>query len=361
MAQNYTFLEKDITQYLGQITVDSLKIRISFDKCTIVDDKILCDKYIVDAATGGIDKEFKENRYKHYKNGVSTSYGIEDQVTSHQNVERYMVILFNSKLLSSRYFEGITKHNIYLVYLSIISQQKVFFTFDDFIGSSCTDVDFKKDVLTSTLNENIKTMHLFAKESKRANVGCNIFSEYGNKGIEWSSRKRATPANPFLKIYHKGLELVNKSKDFHREYLGGFNIDKLVRVETTIKNRKHFKRYNIYDTTLNGILNLSQDKLQDVLKDILDIHLNKRIVAPKTPTNMKPSHAVHFASITSLMDLGLSYNSIREMLVGAIRDSVGKCRMRKTLDSIYEESIAGSEVDTLSKQQTNFFNSIGWC
>lgn len=360
MKQNYTKGKKEVAPYLGLISIDSLKLRIPLDKVTIIDESILSEKHLVDATTGNIEKTFRQTRYIHKEDGITTSIGIEKQITGEQKVQDYLVLLFNSKLLHEKYFDGITSDNIETVYYRLMALKKVSFSYEDFLSGSATDVDYKKDIVTNDINDKIRLMHFFAKESKKTNVGCNVFTQNGNKGIEFGKRETATPAHPFLKVYHKGLEAMNNSKEFYRKYLVQHDIQNLVRVETTIKNRKHFKKYGIEDTTLKSILNIAEDKLSEIFKDVISLHLNKRIIAAKTPSDMKPSDAVHYASITSLMSLSIPYNSIRETLVGAISDSVGRSRMRKKLDDIYDNAIAGKEADSISKHQETFFESMGW-
>ena len=345
---------------MNEITIDSLKVRIPIEQVTVIDATIFSHKLVIDGATGEIEKEFEQKRFRHNYDGITTSFGIEEQVTGEQKVKKYLVVLYNSKLLHERYFEGITSDNIRLVYDRIIALKKVSFSYESFLDSAGTDVDYKLDTEVKHFDKSIKKLYSHVKPTKKVGRGCNCFDKMKNKGIEFGKRETSTPASPYLKIYHKGLELVHNSSIFYRKYLkGAGDYSNKVRLEFTIKNRKHFKKYCIEDTSLRSILSIKQTQLEGIVKSILSTHIEPRMIDIKAPTDMTPMDATLYNAIVLLMHQGLNYNLIRESLVQS-STGVAKSRQRRKLDSIYESAIRGLEVDSISQEQANFFEAIGW-
>lgn len=350
-------------QMISTISVDSLKVRIPLSDVTILDKSLFGEKHLVDAYSGEVEKEFKQNRYKVQSNGITTSFGIESQITASQKVKEYFVILLNSKILQDRYFEGLCMDTIETAYLRIQSLGVAKFSYDAFLDAEGTDVDIKQDEVNSSFDDTLKILHLHAKPSKVLGMGCNVFSKPTNKGIEFCKRETASPSVPFLKFYHKGLELINGSKLFYSKYLVDLDIDvsNLVRVETTVKNKKHFRRFGVNDTSLRSIMSLKQDKLKEILKHSIETHLEKRM--PNTEINdngLKPADRVYFNTISILIQRGMNYNLIRESLVQGIDNASSKTLTRKKLDSIYNSYIKGSKGDSIANAMSNFFKSVGW-
>jgi hypothetical protein len=97
----------------------------------------------------------------------------------------------------------------------------------------------------------------------------NAFTEK-NTGIEWSSRNsvgEAYTSKQYLKFYAKALELKHHSTLFYDTYIRGSIYDKylidnkLLRVETTIKNKAHWKTYNLEISTLKDLdIDLSKNR-----------------------------------------------------------------------------------------------------
>lgn len=346
---------------MNEISIDSLKVRIPIENVTIVNQSIFGSKFIVDGETGLIESEYKQKRHTLIYDGITTSFGIESQVNKDQRLKKYLVLLFNSKLLHEDYFDGIQSKNISIIYNRIIGLNQVRFSFESFMNAESTDVDWKLDSYNDNFDLTIKKLFSHSKESKKVNEGCNAFRKPTNKGIEYGHRDTATISKPFLKFYHKGLELTNSKDMFYRKYLkhSNKNISNLVRCETTVKNKKHFRKLGINDTTLGSLLSLENDVLELIINKAIKSHLEPRTKSIKTTKEMTPSDNVFYNAIILLMDKGNSYNLIRESLVQN-NDKVAKSRLRAKLDTIYNDTIKGSDMDGISQKQTNYFNSIGW-
>lgn len=345
-----------------KVSTDSLKLRIPFDQVTVLEPGLEGKKVLVNTATGDIEKEFKQQSFKVENDGISTYYGIEKQMTADQVTKKFAVILFNSKLLKDKYLNGITSQNIKNVYESIIRHKVISLSFDDFMNGECVDVDFKRDLHNDNFDGLVRIMVGHAKPHKHRNKGYNVFNTAFNKGIEFGKRETATPGYPFLKVYHKGLELEFGSKDFFRRYLKGVEgIENLIRVETTIKNKKHFRKHGINSTTLESILSIDQDKLSEVFENCINLHLDKRMKIKRTDQDdLKPYEQTLLNSISMGMEFGLAYDVIKHNLTGSIIVDKSRKRTADKLDSLYFDYIKGSDIDTINEQQESFLSKMGW-
>ena len=249
MVQNYAMPGIPI----GKIEIDSLKVRIPLSKVHILNEELGATLVPVNQQTGDVynDQTYKKNSYKISYKGISIYFGLENQIDGKRDVVEYLVILFSSKLLSERYFEGITETNIGLLYDRLISFGVVSFDYDIFISSECTDVDFKRDDIQNEFRDAVTFLETSAKSYKQKDKGCNPFKSKDKLGIEFGSRNKANERYPFLKMYAKAVELINNSLDFWSEFLSdqGLDIADLVRTEITIKNKKMKK-------SIKGIVSL---------------------------------------------------------------------------------------------------------
>lgn len=346
---------------IGVIAVDSLKVRIPLKDVSIIESNLFGAKYVIDANTHEVESEFTKNRHTVQSHGITTSYGIESQVTANQKVVDYLVLLFNSKLLGRNYFDGIHSENIREVYDSVMSQGVVSFTYESFLSSSATDVDYKNDLIENNFEEKMKHMVLYAYPSKKINRGVNKFDTKTSQGIEFGKRATATSSYPYLKFYAKTMELIHNSREFYRSFLTEEDLPSIVRCEFTIKNKKHFKKYGIEDTSLISILSLDQNQLKEILISVVNVHLSKRIVkTQKANSRMKPNDVLIFNAINFLMQYAMPYNSIRESLISNIDDKTARFRKRKDLDRIYNEYIKGQDYQVKFEKDQQFYDSIGW-
>ena len=274
--------------FLGKLSIDSFKIRIPLTGITIIDKNFNVDVHVVNGNDGELLETFKRDSYLFPdKTGISTRYAIQHLNFDQKNKAEYLVILINSKVLEGKYFQGIQANTIDDVYNRLISHKVVYFTKDDFLKSEITDVDIKKDILISDFDKLLKTLESLTIPHKRSYKGCIPFNRKDNLGIQWSDRRKGTPTNPYFKVYHKGIELTNKSTIFNETYLNDFpltELSKTFRFEFTLKNRKHFKRYGL-NNVLGELINESQEKLNNILGAIVNIHMTKFIKIKKVPAS----------------------------------------------------------------------------
>lgn len=362
-----------------ETSVDSLKVRIPLHNVKVLNASLESNWLLVNEGTGEIDaSDFKKNAYKHSENGISTRFAIEKQVTENQVVEEFLTILLPSKVLKEKYFEGLTLENIHLAHSYLMSLEVVEFSLDTFLQGQCTDVDFKKDRVTTDLPTIIKECQARTKESANKGEGYRSYIKSDNTGIEWSDRRTTKfKTHPYLKIYHKEKELNHNSKEFSKCYLNGIDFKDVVRAETTIKNRKHFKHYQVEDAALGSILSLTSEIKDSFIARAVNTHLqdNTRSKAPRE--GLTPTDAMFVNMFQQCMERGISWRVIRESNLDAIerqknledKKSVARTRKaiyreEKHLDELYKTYILDTPYDKFTKKLDetfgSFFNWLGY-
>lgn len=286
-------------------SIDSLKLRLPLSKVKLLNSE-LADTWVtakLNTDTGEIvyddNKTFKGSSYSIEQDGIKTKYLIE-KVNTGRGVKEYCCILFNSKLLKQRYFEGITRNNIKDVYNALMSHNAINVDFNVFLSSACTDTDFKKDYYVGNILQVLNDFEKLTISSKDSRRGVNLYNKKDNRGIEWGKRKTATPGIPFIKFYDKKRELEYNSTEFYEKYIKDnknvFKEDKeLIRVEYTIKGKKHLQSFSktgiiekilpdgskeryCYEgrNTLSNYLNMFEEVKQYFMISVLNKHIDNR-------------------------------------------------------------------------------------
>ena len=157
-------------------------------------------------------------------------------------------------------------------------------TKEKFLNALVVDVDFCIDYHLDTKDTRIKKVIKVCKDLTIPSKNINVYSkrEENNCGIWWGNRSKVGKAfysKQFLKYYAKAVELKHNSTAFYETYLKAelngelvdldgnrypqnkfFDDDRLLRVETTIKNNQHFKTYGYNVKTLNDLLKLELNR-----------------------------------------------------------------------------------------------------
>ena len=347
------------------IAVDSLKIRLPIDPVEILSPNLVGKWYLVHEHTGEIDpKVYKDNSLTFIENGITTRFAIERQQTRDGLTSEFVTILVNSKELKEDYFQGITAETIESVHRSLLNHKVISISFEDFYNlAEVTDVDIKKDgkVPEDVYQKCINQCRTISKPSKNKNKGYRFFNKRNNKGIEWSDRRTtAFKSNPYLKIYHKETELNHNSNEFASKYLKNTDYMNLVRVETTIKNAKHFRELGVNSNRLRDVLELPQEKLQEIMDKALKSHLEPRIREIKENNKLTPTELIYYGSIMLCASNGVSYESYKTNVLNLIENKTERHRKRKVLDNIYKRFVKGTNEDQESKKKDVFWNLLNW-
>lgn len=348
---------------INQISIDSLKIRLPLDIITILNDDLKSYWYLVNGNSGEIDpKKYKENCYPYEDHGIKIKFAIEKQTIIDRETKDYLVILVSSKILKSKYFEGIREDNLKTVFEEIIGLKIVDFSFDDFINKSeCTDCDFKKDIKVENLRVIIQDMITRTNPSKKKDEGYRSYNRKDNIGIEFSDRRTtAFKTNPFLKVYHKETELRMKSNDFAYTYLREINYSNLCRVEATVKNKKHFKYLGIENTSLKNLTSLNEDQKKNIIGMAVNFHLSREIKPPKkTDKFSSPDKILIYNAISFMIGQRINFDRILMYLLSGINNPVSRSRKKSEITEIYNSCVYGNEEDKTAEEINTFYDEIG--
>ncbi len=343
--------------------IDSFKLRIPYIFVEIINYKL--EASLTTTYEGGeIDAEnFKRNSLKFKENGISTRFAVERlPIDSKGGTRKYLTMLINSKLLKSRYLEGITDSNIEIVHKALMDYDVARFDLKTMLEGFVTDVDFKTD-FTSEMEEFLHLKDFFrinARQSNKLNQGYRPFNDKVNQGMQFSTRDtRAYKTNPFIKMYHKELELKYNSTDFYEKYLKGQNIKNLGRFETTIKNNAHMKTLGIKSNTLSNLLNLEDSFKKSILSKTINAHLETNIKQIKIKQGMTPLDEMLHNLIVMQMKQGMTFERIRDFALSTFTEKSRKSKAKGKFNEIYEEQIRGTKKDISTKNIDSILNLIG--
>ena len=266
---------------LNKPKIDSLRIRVPlsevevnpehsqfFRKLTTINDDFEV-----------IDEHVKTN-YFNTEAIISCSYAVR----SFFGGEDLLHIGFSSKLLKEDYFQGINKLNIQKCFDFINEEGLIKISKEVFLNAEFVDVDFCIDYFLDTDVGTVSSVVSVCNDLTKPNKQINVipYKKKENTGIQWGHRDkvgRSYTKKQFLKYYAKAVELTYNSTDFYNEYLHNplsqsiidiqgnvlckknkyFDLEKLIRIETTLKNTEHFKTYGYNPKTLIDLLNIALD------------------------------------------------------------------------------------------------------
>jgi len=362
---------------IGKFEVDSLKLRIPFNEITIINSEIVDKIGVYNAESGEVIEEPKprnwyriEKKNKRGEKLYSYKLSIENITLEKGRVSKHLCIQLNSKILEKDYFKGLTPGTIEKAYNILMNERIVSFSLEAFLNAESTDIDLKKDIINEHFIPSIEVLYSMSIPYKKAKQGANIFREKDNKGIEWSNRRTATPTNPFLKLYHKGIQCVS-SKDmlpFYREYLkpgemqGLEQIEDRVRIEYTLKNKKHLKKYGIVSHRLKDIISISQEKKNDMLKDIISYHLEARepqSIKPKE--GLAPMDMILYSTMSDMVENTIrSKDDIVKKHIEFIEEKNARYRAKKRLNMIFDTYISTRIKAKENESISSLFNALNW-
>ena len=177
--------------------------------------------------------------------------------------QEVLKISINTKHLREKYFEGLRIDNIRYAYDYIISKGYFEIDFEDFLNGKVYDVDICYDVSSDKdtwrlLTKKIKSEIL---EEKKKYIFDKFANNKGDINLQLNDRKISTPHLPFIKFYHKGLELDTNSYIFNKTYLGGKSHN-IGRLEYSMRTTKFVKVWDFNFVTLRDLLNESDEMMR---------------------------------------------------------------------------------------------------
>lgn len=338
---------------------DSFRLKIKFDDCKILDSRLTSETEIVYLETGEItDNKNPPKPLIIEKDGIKvriflTTQPLWNSVKKENITTKYINLTISSKLLKERYFEGIHKNNLKYFYNCFIDYGIFECSFNTFLDSGMSDTDVCINRYSHNKNIFIDALKSLFQQSDTKQKYLNpFFTDPNNLGLEFYKRDKAKPSLPYLKFYHKELELLNKKEGdtvgvFYNTFLKDYyseDIKELTRVEATIKNYKHklrLKKYGILPAfkTLREYFEISQKDLYNFVVFSLNAYIitKPRVKAP----NLSPSDHLLYESIQNNIIKGYDYKSLLS-LVETFKGSSpkatknAKSRMRKKIAYLYD-------------------------
>ena len=358
---------------LDTVEIDSLRMRIPFDQVTVLNTDIVDRFGVYNADTGEELEEPKpRNWYRVEKNNkcgdklYTYKWAIEKVTTEKGRANKYLTIQVNSKVLHQHYFKGISLHTVKTVYKQLMNEKVVKFSLKTFLNAECTDIDFKKDVINEHFRKAITVLNEMSKPFKQYGKGANAFLKKDNLGIEWSNRRTASPTNPFLKLYHKGLQCLKhkEMEAYYNEYLKGGEdvITNRIRIEFTLKNKRHLKNWDIQSQKFIDLLKLSQDKKNEMLEGIVKHHLLPRVVEVKKPsTDLKPNEMIMYKAMCYMSELSLMRrDEIIRKLSCDIHPASRRSESKKKLEMLWDTYIQMRTKAKENESLNHLFSALCW-
>lgn len=263
----------------SHFNVDSFKVRIPLTDETgkrqvdIYSPDIEARHITINENTGQVVKEYENNKSRHEVDGITTMYGIE-VISQGLHWNKFLTVKVTAKHLRGAYFDGITIDNLKDVHNSIMNIGAFRYSFECFCGGLVTDIDYCRNLVIPHWSEVKSYLIENTKESKSGKTGYIETNEITNKGLQWSTREGATLKHPYIKIYNKTLQIKHDEnmKKFASKFLDESPIDNLYRIEYTLKNLKHFRKYNL-SNRLVDLLNVPYERREQIARDVIHHHV----------------------------------------------------------------------------------------
>lgn len=333
-TNNQLKMNKDI-ENLNNYAIDSCKIRIKREQITILNSDILDDKskIIISNSSGEI---ISEDKIKSFSTEINFgTYKIKIALVSYHNFQRqvqeeFLEIYLHSKILEQDYFQGFTDFNIGQVYERLISQNVFFVSRTDFMKSCVNDVDIKFDFISDTEHFDRLTKELSkrALESKKLEYGVKLW-ENGN--LTFNRRESSSINHPFVKLYNKELEATQKNFDFFEANCNLEEYKRRRRLEVTIKKTAEIKKvFDIYESSLNTLLHLTQTQMKDYVQSAVNRNILKTQRVEKSAiknNNLETLIHIHFSN--SIDNQGQTFQQVLNAFLEHFDDDTkNKYRMK---------------------------------
>ena len=342
---------------LKTATIDSLKLRLPKGLVQIVDPTFAEEYQKIYINSGFIEEEvINLDKHKvHILNGITTRIGVAYCMMGTAQMEQ-IFIQVNAKQLQEDYFQGITIKTIFRIYEYIMDLNIIYVDFPVFMSAYASDVDVCYDLYVTPKDMQIanNALHKRVLPSLLKYVG-DPFRQKQNTGLQFNERNKATAAKPYVKIYHKGLELEFKSVEFAQAYLKGINYTNLGRLEFTIKNKRHKDYLGIEFTTLEDLLAIPEPKLREIVLSGIPNYIDKTTIM-KSYSDLSPTDRMIIYYIEKLVNSGADRIAIERVL--EIYDvPQEKSRMKKKLNQLLDHSTTNDRMIE-NKGAMNFLRDL---
>lgn len=337
---------------INKAVTDSFSLKIPLLECDVIDERLTSLTATYYESLDQVDCELSPPKpVVITKNGITVRFSlcaipIYDQATETKIKTEFINLTVSAKLLKHKYFEGITLENISLLYQTFIDFEVFTCPYRVFLSGMITDIDvcINRYCDTPALFSNI--LNELVVQSGNRSKHLKIFGEADNIGLNFNERRFAKPSLPFLKFYHKELELLGNSEEFYTSYLLPLadQIKGLTRVEATIKNYDHKRRLDKYLVipmfrTLEEYLEIPEKNLFAFVCFSLNSYLTKE-VRVKAP-NLSPTDHLIYELLQNCILKGYDYESLLSIAdtfknASVKSTEVSRSRMKKKITELFD-------------------------
>ncbi len=361
---------------LGKPKIDSLRILIPYEDVVVNHSEFLRTLYTINSDSELVIEEVKTT-YFNAKNPISCSYAYASNIFFNGGQCDVIKIGFSSKILKELYFNGIDRYTIKRCFDFINNEGVLTISKDAFLNAKVVDTDICFDLFLE--DTNVQEVVSIANELTipRKNTTQWKRCEKTNTGIQWSRRNgvgKAYKTKQYLKYYAKAIELKNNSNLFYESYLkeelnqdyilsdgkrytppNYIDDNKLLRVETTIKNKDHWKTYGLKVETLSDLLKLDLYKYLEIFNKPINHYMkaDKRTIHR---TEFNPTEKALYLLMDSQSKLnGLSMVDTIPFIAHKItNDKHQKSRYKKKLSELLDASTK----ENTNKSQLKLYNNL---
>mgnify|MGYP006896870954 CR=1 FL=1 len=337
---------------INKAVTDSFSLKIPLAECDVLDERLTSLTATYYESLDLVDCELSPPKpVMITKYGITVRFSlcaipIYDKALEAKVKTDFINLTVSAKLLKHRYFEGITLENISLLYQTFIDFDVFTCPYRVFMSGMITDIDICINRYCETPATFSNILQELVVQSGTRSKHLKIFGEADNIGLNFNERRFAKPSLPFLKFYHKELELKSKSKEFFDTFLTPFadQIKGLTRVEATIKNYDHKRRLDKYLVipmfrTLEEYLEIPEKKLFDFVCFSLNSYLTKE-VRVKAP-NLAPTDHLIYELMQNCILKGYDYDSLLSIAdtfnnASAKSTEVSRSRMKKKITELFD-------------------------
>lgn len=338
-------------------TIDSFSLSIPIENCEIINDNFLSRVVTYYYDTDTFDDELQNAKPLVFTyDGITIRFRIAEKLNG-KTLNKFIIVTISSKLLKSRYFEGITLNNIELIYKEIHSLNVFKCSYSDFLDSYVSDVDLclnykiseetflnaNKKLISFSLPGKNRFFNLFEKKDK--------FGNYINLGLDINTRPKAKPSTPYIKNYYKTIELTTKSLEFYTKFLKNElheknqSIRNLARIEYTIKGYKQKERLQkrkLLKTsykTLSDLLNLKPKEMSRIIYSGFSEYclVPKRDYQKNNYKSLSPQDSLILNYMGQLLNKGADKIDLYEILNSF--EGNRKSRLKSKIDTLYKHLI----------------------
>jgi hypothetical protein len=349
----------DLSKYLQKLKVDSFKLRVPIQQVKYIS-TTFCEEYKkLFISTGEIEEHINLEKYKtDITDGITSRIGVVVcRINKHESQE-FIYFQINSKMLKGEYLHGITPDTIKIAYEYLMSLNIVFVEYNDFRNGFISDIDFAYDIKISpgVMINLISRIYSKIREDRYKYVD-KPFKKDSNVGIQFNKRDKAVPSIPNIKIYHKGVEMEHHSREFYDTYLSGYDLSEYGRLEYTLKNAKHQKHLGISIKTLNQLLDMNYDTMEQiVLRSIPECYVEKSPFN-KDCGKLSPNDGIIVDLIQAMILSGSDkmniYSTVFRRYASSDADRINKHRVKKTIDNLMSYIDTGTKITMKKNKEVN--------